>query len=519
VSVHDLQAPREDRALLAYPPLTDVGALLEENRRRLQGANFDILGRSFQSLRSLTRQNILDRTRQYLTAAGEPVVADSGHALFLAGHQPELFHPGVWLKNFALNGLARAHEAIPLNLVVDNDTAKSTSLSVPSGEHVVQVPFDHWQSEVPFEERGVLDEALFRDLPRAVAQLTGDWNFTPFLSAFWAEVERQGERDALLGERFAAARRTFERRWGCANLEVPLSQVCQTEAFAWFACHVLENLPKFVDVYNTVVQTYRRDYGIRSRHHPVPDLASDGDWIEAPFWAWRAGRKRRERLFTRRTSLGLEMRAGRESWATLRRGSRPEDLIEQYRALAAGGYKVRTRALTTTLFARLFVGDIFLHGLGGGKYDELTDQIMRQFYNIEPPAFLVLTGTLLLPLPRLAVSEDDRRRWHALERDLWWNPQRHLNGAPPVARELGEEKKDWIYRTVASSRESRQRFETLRLLTGKLRPFVCAEEEQTRSALEQTARELRVMRARGRRDYAFCLYPEEALRSFCERVM
>ena len=46
----------------------------------------------------------------------------SADSLLLAGHQPELFHPGVWVKNFALNGLARRHGATPLNLVVDNDT-------------------------------------------------------------------------------------------------------------------------------------------------------------------------------------------------------------------------------------------------------------------------------------------------------------------------------------------------------------------------------------------------------------
>jgi hypothetical protein len=519
VSVHDLQAPREDRALLAYPPLARVGALLDENRRRLHGVNSDILGYSFQSLRSLARRNVLDEARQYLAAAGEPVPDATGHALFLAGHQPELFHPGVWLKNFALSGLARAHGGVALNLVVDNDTAKNTLLSVPAEEHVAQIPFDHWQSEVPFEERLVLDESLFRDLPYAAERFTADWNFTPLLGDFWTEVTRQAERSALLGERFAAARRGYERRWGCANLEVPFSRVCRTEAFVWFACHVLENLPRFVDVYNGVVQAYRRAYGIRSRHHPVPDLAREGEWLEAPFWAWRAGRKRRERLFARRSQLGYELRAGSETWATLRDTSRPKDLIQQYQALTASGYKVRTRALTTTLFARLFLGDIFLHGLGGGKYDELTDEIMRRFYNMEPPAFLVLTGTLLLPLPRPPVSEDDRRRWHSLERDLWWNPQRHLNDAAPVARELSEEKRRWIQRPAISSKESRQRFETLRQLTGQLRPFVRDQEEQARLALEHAAHNLRIMRSRGRRDYAFCLYPEEDLRSFCAQLL
>ena len=28
---------------------------------------------------------------------------------------------------------------------------------------------------------------------------------------------------------------------------------------------------------------------IRNAAHPVPDLAADGDWLEAPLWIWTAG--------------------------------------------------------------------------------------------------------------------------------------------------------------------------------------------------------------------------------------
>jgi hypothetical protein len=519
VSVHDLQAPKENGALLAHPPLREVGRLLEDNCRRLDAVNLDILGRPFHALRALARRQIVDAARQYLAAAGESVAVPDGSRLLLAGHQPELFHPGVWSKNFALNGLARRHNAIPLNLIVDNDTAKHTLLYMPAGDHVAQLPFDHWQSEVPYEERRVLDERLFHDLPQSAAPFVKDWRFPPILDQFWDLARRQAERTPLLGERLVAARRTLERRRGCANLEVPLSMVCQTEAFAWFGCHVLDNLPAFLEIYNGVVQAYRQRYHMRSRHHPVPDLARDGDWLEAPLWAWRTGQARRSRLFARRTGTGIELRAGSEPWPTLRLGARPDELVPQWQGLAAAGYKIRTRALTTTLFARLFVGDLFIHGLGGGKYDELTDEIMRRFYNLEPPAFLVLTGTLLLPLPRPGVTEDDRRRLHALDRDLWWNPQRHLQAASPEAQTLSEEKMRWIDRASGLYQNGRQRYEALRRLTGALRPYVRDQGEETRRDLEQATRQLRIDRISTRRDYAFCLYPEEELRAFCERLL
>ena len=61
----------------------------------------------------------------------EPPVSPAA-ALIVTGHQPELFHPGVWVKNFALQGLARADGATALNLVVDYDTVKATVLRVPA---------------------------------------------------------------------------------------------------------------------------------------------------------------------------------------------------------------------------------------------------------------------------------------------------------------------------------------------------------------------------------------------------
>src|ERR1700730_8890701 len=93
--VHDLQAPKEDRALLAHPPLDQAGRLLEENRLRLNALQVDILGQRLPGLRLSTRRQVLDAARKYMTAASEPFSLPGGGALLLAGHQPELFHPGV----------------------------------------------------------------------------------------------------------------------------------------------------------------------------------------------------------------------------------------------------------------------------------------------------------------------------------------------------------------------------------------------------------------------------------------
>jgi hypothetical protein len=511
-----LRAPQQDGAVLAEPPLSQAAALITANRRHLASLSIPVGGLPFAELRRQACAAIFRLANQYLGENDEPGVMNPGTGFLLSGHQPELFHSGVWVKNFALNGLARKTAATPLNLIVDNDTAKSAALHLPTKVdgtwHRQAMPLDRWESEVPYEERAVLDEDLFASLVARTEPVTHDWPWQPLLADFWREVVAQAGRTPLLGERLVAGRRALERRWGCQNLEVPVSRLCGSEPFARFAWHLLNELPRLHEVYNGAVQDYRRANGIRSRNHPVPDLVAEGDWLEAPFWAWRAGARRRGRLLARTTSAGLELRVQDDRWPTL--PADPDRAVATWQALHAQGFKVRSRALTTTLFARLFLADLFIHGIGGAKYDELTDAIIRRFFGIEPPAFLVLTATLLLPFPVPGAEAADCRGLERRVRDLHYNPQRYLEDGVE-AELLVRQKQDWIDRQPTDPGEKRERFQRLRQLTEQLRKYLGDQEPQAAATLAECRRRLEVAAVLRRRDYAFCLFPEAKLRPIC----
>jgi hypothetical protein len=446
----------------------------------------------------------------------------------MAGHQPELFHPGVWVKNFALYALAERHGTMPVNLVVDNDTVRSTSLHFPVlreplpsisefQPYRATEPFDHPAGGQPYEEYAVRDEALFASLPQRVQP---GWRFTPLLAEFWAEAVRAGRRTPLLGDRLAAARRALEQRWGCENYEVPVSAVCRTEPYAWFACDLLANLPRLHAAYNESVRDYRRRYGLRSTSHPVPDLAAEGDWLEAPLWAWRAGQPRRSRLMVRLTPAAVELRAGDEHWPSLPR--RPEAMVRAYLDLEKQALKVRSRALTNTLYARLFLCDLFIHGIGGGKYDEVTDAIIRRYYDVEPPAYLVLSATLLLPLPHYPARPDQCRHLRGEARDLFYNPQRHLKAeklSRPDIAESVRRKQALVRQRPQDRRGRRERFRQIREASASLRHLVDEELAAARRQAAECEIEAGANSILRRRDYPFVLYPEETLRPFCERFL
>ena len=83
----------------------------------------------------------------------------------LSGHQPEMFHPGVWYKNFVLGGFARRMDGVGIHLLIDSDLCRGASIRVPTGgidrPRVEAVPYDKPAPEMPYEERRILDKATF----------------------------------------------------------------------------------------------------------------------------------------------------------------------------------------------------------------------------------------------------------------------------------------------------------------------------------------------------------------------
>ena len=502
-----LRAPREHGQFLLLPPASEVGELLRRNRELLDNRS-TIFG-DLAAARAAARAEAKFAAGKYLSGAGEPVDVPAKTHLFVAGHQPEFFHPGVWVKNFVLHALAKRHDAVALNLVVDDDTAKSTHLLIPADHHVARVAFDRWQSQVPFEERHVLDEELWKSFPRRADEFLRNWPFRPWLADVW-EIARK-QTTPLLGERIVRTRRALERSLGLRPLEVPLSAVCRTPSFAKFASVVLREIPDFHRKYNDAVIAYRRRHGLKSQNHPVPDLVRDHGRYEAPFWAWRRGDQRRRRLF-------VEVAAGSVAlWAeTDRLGELvgpTESWAEQWLAFESRDIRIRTRALTTTLFTRLFLADVFMHGLGGGKYDEVTDDLIRAFFRIEPPQYLVATATLLLPMPRHPEANAELAKLHRLSRDLWWNPQRHAVSGEIAANCVAA--KEAALRMPGTTHAERvERFHALRRVTESLRPFAAVQRAVVEQRISVHERQAAQHRIAASRDYAFPLYPEAMLRDF-----
>ena len=518
-----LRAPQENRTVLIEPSLARVADHLAENIASGERATYDVQGRSLAALRAAAHADLLSAAESYTRQYRDVPATLPGSPILIAGHQPEIFHPGVWFKNFALDSLARGHHATAVNLLIDNDAVKKTSLSVPGGsiqEPVVgDVPFDRPTSGLAFEDREILDEPTFLSFGHRAASQIRPLVADPLVEELWPLVIGRSKEVRNLGLCIAQGRHILKGQIGLTTLEIPQSQICQLESFHWMTAHVLAQLPRFRQVYNDAVQTYRRVNHIRSANHPVPDLAEDGDWQEAPFWIWKSGSHQRGRLFVRPSGDELLLRGPGEIELKLPLAADKDAqrAVEVLAELPNRGIKLRTRALTTTLFARLFLGDLFLHGIGGAKYDQVTDRVIQQFFGQRPPQYMVLSATLHLPIVYEPFGAEQLRAVEHTLRNLTYHPETYaVAESPNAAGELAkliEAKVQWV-QTVPTRHNARRRCHEIRHLNESMQPFVEPTRERMLQKREQLARASRINEVLSSREYGFCLYPRKKLEDF-----
>src|SRR5262245_28173518 len=450
-----LRAPQEDGAALIDPPLSEVSNIIEHNRRI--GSAFDRLAvLPADHNRKLARQALLTTSRVLSKRERDEAATQP---LILTGHQPELFHPGVWFKNFVISSIAKANAGIAINLVIDSDVARNSGIRVPTlstdGPRVAEVLFDAPTDEIPWEERQICNEATFRDfavdVKRTLAPLLDESNTHQrlLIDDLWplatekAEREAEGLRQfaierspdsladdfaelglqsASLANAIAGGRHRLEQRLGLAVHDAVVSNLLMTDvSFEHFLVHLFCRHREFHDIHNAALAEFRRVNHVRSHSHPFPELTRSGEWYEMPLWIWSLEDLGRRRAFVRHRGEEWELWDGESPAKPIIRG--PLRGHELFAFGEARGIKIRPRALITTMYARLVLSDLFIHGIGGANYDELTDLIIRRFSGIELPAYLTATATFRLPIDRPNISLDDVRQSAQRLRDLRYRPE------------------------------------------------------------------------------------------------
>lgn len=521
------RAPVENAQALIQPSL--AAAMREQlgfTVRQSIGAGITIGSKSIDRMRVDARRDALDAAMAYTSTYRDLWFEQSRYRQqaidapwLVAGHQPELFHPGVWFKNFLLAEASKQTTCVALNLVIDNDICRSPAIRVPvvegQGESAFlrteSLAFDAHSPPVAWECRSILDRDLLRSFPERLQQLLPGGLGEPLVRQLWPHVLHAAERTGRLGLTLAQARHALEGSLGLRTLELPLSVLAQQNSFARFSLGLLADLPRFQQVYNQQRAAYRSANGIRSQSHPVPALQTKHGWLEAPWWIYRQTEPTRRRLFARLEGDNL-MLSDQAGWQGVIEGPLDsDDAVSDWMQMEMDGVLLRPRALITTMFTRLIISDLFVHGIGGGKYDQMTDAIIRQYFDNPAPQMVVATATLRLPLAdqlelgsmqetASAVQQASASAW-----DMRFHPEKYISSANEEIGELLRRKQE-LLDSIPPRGEKWEWHRAITKVNQRLVELNGAREQQNQDRMQQLTARTRQLKLATSREFSFCLF-------------
>lgn len=506
----DVGVPETSPSAVATPDLSQWLDLARSNKASLEAPDVRVGATGLAELRESARRETLALGHEYTRGLGLESGPGGDGLLICTGHQPLFVHPGIWIKHLVLARLVPPG-GTGLSVVVDSDAAEEVVAEVPLRDGRLRRHSAVLASagpEVPFELMAAPSEEAWRGFIQEVDGCLGTLGEPAIASAWSASRDLPPPTGAYgLSGAVTAARRRLEG--SRPYLDVPVSWIARTSAFRKFVLSVVREAGRFAEVHNTALAEYRRRYGIRTDAQPFPDLEAGASRVEVPFWLIQGGI---------RTPLYVDTVRGRFWTEGQDQGPVPDDPDVPWLKEMA----IRPRAVSLTAFLRLALADLFIHGVGGGRYDRVTDVVLRRFYGIDPPAYSVATATLFLPFASTAPDDGDLQRLQRLHLDLQHNPDRFLDGGEGQYRALIDEKWELIRRLDGAQEMTRRQ---RRDITARIREVNSRLQPAVAQRLADVTRELREARRRQAdsealtyRGYPFLLHSVESVEALVDAL-
>jgi len=519
------RAPAHHGEALIEPQVGYAAELIARNRSTSSSWGIDFAGKSLTDLRLVARTELVRDALAYSRKYRDVIEPLANHPIVMSGHQPSLFHPGVWFKNFALDRVSRQTlsggvSPTAINLVIDNDVASSSNVRVPVVDAKTgllrqeSVLFDSASGGVPYEQNRIRNRGVFQSFDRRIRDAIKPIVPDPLVTRLWRHALDAVARCENVSCAVAHARHALEGELGLQTLELPLSVVCRSESFSAFALSIISDLNRFREIYNSELKRYRFDHGIRSSAHPVPELGVRDDWVEAPFWIYGDDSPQRKAAWVRRSGGMIEISdlVHRKVTLSLNSGA-----TEELASLASANWKLRPRALVTTMYARMILSDLFIHGIGGAKYDQLGDQIVKRFFGVTAAEMMVVSATVMLPSFGISNSTESVQSIRQRIRDTRFAPETFSDSVDLSVSLLARKKQ--LLAGVPSSGSRLAWYHEMKAVNQVLATQLIDERVHLESQLQIAKQEAASMTILGSREHSFCLFNLEELNSIFDGML
>lgn len=422
-------------------------------------------------------------TAQCAETIGSPVL-DGAKPLVAAGHQAQLWHPGILAKDIAVRAAAGRLAAEPLHVVVDHDVIDDMTIELPvrrgrvlsvhrlvlaEGRRLVAAC-----SQPPADPSDIVRriEAAVSDLGNTLVA-----DVDPLIDAFKGLT-----RCRHLAEQVTAALVHLKRPHVTPAAVVFSSDLCCLPAFIEMRGRILSDARRCVNCYNHAVAQYPEA--------GVAPLRVEASRVELPLWALASGSPRR------RVFADLSARA-------------PALVPEDGRPIDANGTILTPRALLFTAMMRAAWCDLFVHGRGGATYDLITEQWFGDWLGTDLAPMTMVSADLHMQFAVPVAAPDDLvyARWqmHYLPHNL----DRVLQLDDPESQ-----RKRMLLTGMDDDRDAARRaraFREIHRINDALVRCHADVVAAARQQLEVTAAGVSNRDIAAKRDWCFAIYPPDSL--------
>jgi hypothetical protein len=426
----DFKIPEKDGEFLCIPSPASIHQLIQSNKEKMKAHDFNIEMEDVHCFRKKVREKIIRFSINFTSELAVKFYLDDDtntDTFILTGHQPIFYHPGIIVKNLLLNKIGVGERAKAINLIVDTDNFKELSAHIPAynnGIKKIKETLLSNPSHTPYEFASAPTWETFQLFAKKIEKNLSHPQFKNLYENFLKFVKAAGEekRDFKNISHFMTfIRRRYENEVESRYLEAPVSYICDMDEFLIFFISIAKNSERFAQIYNFHLERYRIGHKLRYPANPFPNLKMDGKRFELPFWHFY-NNKRNEVFVECNTD---EIVILFDDYGDI--NFKINEIEKGIELIKKGNIKIRPKAISFTLFVRMFISDIFIHGVGGAKYDRITDEIIRDFYEVEPPEFITASLTLF---PSVTLKDENHlEKIKELEekiRDMKYNPDRYI---------------------------------------------------------------------------------------------
>lgn len=405
------------------------------------------------------------------------------------GHQPYFWHPGIVAKYVAAKVLADKIDGITSFLVVDHNPLSPLSIDVPLHQgnklYLEQLLLDArpQAGRVPPNRLEALDQFQTIDLLQKAARR----NVPGFIRDGLQAIAQSYEQDQLehgdLSEQTQAVSVLTEPALGGTGGGT------NSIVTALFLDRLLADPINAVKCYNRAALAYP-EAGIRQ-------LYLGSDVVEVPLWAQDKttvtpvyadlGDSKRTQLFTIAHNSHLDL-AG------------PEKRIY-----------LRPRAITLSAIMRSELCDLFIHGTGGGIYDQVTERWWKDWVGEALAPKAVVSADVYLPFEVPVATQEQRIHAQWFAHHLPHNVDRFTEAQHEVEAGLRQEKRDLLDR-MNEDRDKRRRskaFQRVHAINAEIAQLHAGVLRNAAGRAGEKKLGVDNVAIARRRDWCFTLYPTE----------